>query len=117
MTAEEVAQKIAALNAERELRLASAAEHEQQARGDRAAAMDCKKQSAELTVALNSIRVKEIILSDQQAAAKARADAEGHAADVAKLKVEVAAELAKLKAASAKPAGPDTFDKGSGNLV
>lgn len=108
MTAEDAAKKIASLNEERKELLAAAEHHEQQAREARAKALACKKESAEWTAALNSLRVKEVIASDQQAAAKARAEAETHAANLAKLKEEAAAELAKLKAANAaepKPAG------------
>ncbi len=100
MTAEEVGQKIAALNAERVEQLAAADQYEKDARAARARALACKVESAEWNTTLNSIKVKAMIVSDQLAAAAARAEAEKHAADLAKMKEDVAAELAKLKAAT-----------------
>jgi hypothetical protein len=102
MTAEEVAQKITALQSERAERLASADQHEREARADRARAMECKKESAEWATALNSMRVKQIIESDQQAAAKARAEAEAAEKRAKAKEKELEEALAKL----AKP--PET---------
>lgn len=100
MTAEEVAQKIAALDAEIKDLGAAADDFERQAREARARRTAARQSREALTATLNSLRVKQIILNDQQAAAQARATAEQHEQDLAKLKEEAATELAKLKAAN-----------------
>ena len=100
MTSEEVAQKIAELQKVRAELLASAEAHEHQARDDRRKATAAKKEIAEWATALQSIRVKEIIVTDQQAAAKARAEAEESAKRIAE-KEKRLDEL--LKASEPKP--------------
>lgn len=107
--AAEAATRIAELQKERAERLASADAHEQEARKDRLRAGECKKEIAEWTAALLAHQTQSAVASAQQAAEKARVEAESHAADLAKLKEEAAAELEKLKAANAKSdADPDS---------
>lgn len=106
--AQAAAEKIAELQKERSELLASALAHEDQARKDRTRATACKNEIAEWTTALNSHRVAIAVESDQQAAAKAKgeaekakraADADREAANADREKAAaVLAEVEKMKA-------------------
>lgn len=102
--AAEAAAKILELQKARTDYEASANAHEEQARADRRAMADCKRQIAEWTAALNSLQVRRSVESAQAAAKKAEESAAAHEkkaadtlADVERMRAELNELLAKAK--------------------
>ena len=100
--AAELSGQLAALNAEREelKREIATLTAELQAKTRRA--MECKTQAAQVTLALANIKVREKVLTDEQATAKARADAEQHLASIVAKEAQLDAAIKRAEEAAAK---------------
>jgi hypothetical protein len=100
--AAELSGQLAALNAEREelKREIATLTTELQAKTKRA--MECKTQAAQVTLALANVKVREKVLTDEQAAAKARADAEQHLAAIMAKEAQLDAAIKRAEEAAAK---------------
>jgi hypothetical protein len=97
MTVEDIVNRRVAIDVEiRELDAEKQA-HEQAARDLLLKRTELRKEREALSLALESQKVKQVVLQDRQAAATARQQAEQHSADLEKLKAQIAEQLQKLK--------------------
>jgi uncharacterized protein involved in exopolysaccharide biosynthesis len=94
--------QLAAKSAEREQCNKEAGALEEEARARRKRASDLKGDIAAIGVALASARTQARIATDEQAAARARAEAEKQLAEVNAKKVELDAAIKKAEEAAAK---------------
>jgi hypothetical protein len=100
--AAELSSQLAALNAEREelKREIATLTAELQAKTKRA--MECRTQAQQVTLALANTKVREKILTDEQATAKARADAEQHLASILGKEAQLDAAIKRAEEAAAR---------------